>query len=185
MKIRNYITIAISITSLILSIYAAFVCDKRIEADWMGILVGILALLTTILLGWQLFSLFNIQELKQEIKDIRNEAYVKTEQSLIEFHGVTASTIAAQLKNDFDNELFINYTLNCLHMIIHLHNVGQYERCEANIKSLIEKYESIPQIEVQLKYQAGLTALVTKVAYLQNIYCCREALKILTVVKYH
>lgn len=185
MKNWNYISMVISIIAIILSGYATFVCDKRIEADWMGILVGILALLTTILLGWQLFSLFNIQRLKQEIQDIKNDAYLKTEQSLIEFHGVTASTIYAQLKNEFNNELFINYTLNCLHMIIHLHNVGQYERCEANLKSLLEKYESIEQIESPIRFQAGMTALITKVAYLPKASCSREVLKILIVVKFH
>ena len=39
-----------SIAAILLSIYAAFVCDKRIEADWMGILVGVLALLVTVLM---------------------------------------------------------------------------------------------------------------------------------------
>lgn len=49
----------ISILALGVSCYAAFICDKRIEADWMGVLVGILSLLVTVLIalvGWAYYT---------------------------------------------------------------------------------------------------------------------------------
>lgn len=62
MKKENW-TLLLSIFAFGLSAYAALACDKRIEADWMGILVGILALLVTTLLGWNIYSAIHIEEI--------------------------------------------------------------------------------------------------------------------------
>lgn len=51
-----------SIIAFGLSVFAAFQCDKRIEADWMGVLVGILSLLVAILLGWQIYKTIDIDK---------------------------------------------------------------------------------------------------------------------------
>lgn len=62
MKKENW-TLGLSIAAFAISVYAAFICDKRIEADWMGVLVGILALLVTILLGWNIYSAIHLNEI--------------------------------------------------------------------------------------------------------------------------
>ena len=44
------------------------------EADWLGILVGILALSTTILLGWQIISYIGFKdEVKKEMEKTKAE----------------------------------------------------------------------------------------------------------------
>lgn len=67
---KNKISIWLSLIALLLSIIAAF-RTTPMEADWMGILVGILALLTTVLLGWQISSYVGFK--KELIRDIEAE----------------------------------------------------------------------------------------------------------------
>lgn len=185
MKNLSYISIFISVLALSVSIGClCHILPRELGIDHLGWIVGVLALLTTILLGWQIFSIFNIHEMQNKMKDMKNEAYLKSEDSLIELHGVMASTIYSLMNNNFNSELFANYLLNCLQMIVHLYNVGQYNRCEQNINSILNKIEPIEELEVPIRYQAGLTALITKVSYLPNISRGREVLKILLVVKF-
>lgn len=56
-----------SIIAFLLSVLAAFQCDKRIEADWMSVLVGILSLLVALLVGWQIY---NALDLNKKVKDL-------------------------------------------------------------------------------------------------------------------
>lgn len=67
---KNKISIWLSSIALLLSFFAA--CRTTpLEADWIGILVGILALLTTVLLGWQISSYIGFK--KDLIRDIEQE----------------------------------------------------------------------------------------------------------------
>ncbi|GGF00468.1 hypothetical protein SAMN05443634_105202 [Chishuiella changwenlii] len=59
----------ISVVSIIVSLIAlsiSWVRSEPMKTDWMAILVGILALLTSVLVGWQIFALFNFKKEKDE-----------------------------------------------------------------------------------------------------------------------
>lgn len=63
--------IIVSIVAITLSILALCISLFRcspITYDWMGVLVGILALLTTVLLGWQIYSVINLEQLKNSLQ---------------------------------------------------------------------------------------------------------------------
>lgn len=79
---KTNVSIVASIVSILLSGYAVFVCDKRIEADWMGILVGILSLLVTVLIGWQIYTTINIKEELKETNTLRKEIDKKIEAAI-------------------------------------------------------------------------------------------------------
>lgn len=66
MKKKENWALGLSSIAILLSGYTVFVYDKRIEADWMGILIGILALLVTVLVGWNIYSLIDIRNMCPE-----------------------------------------------------------------------------------------------------------------------
>lgn len=71
---KNKISIWLSSIALFFALLAVgftFFRTTPMKADWMGILVGILALLTTILLGWQISSYVGFK--KDLIRDIKAE----------------------------------------------------------------------------------------------------------------
>lgn len=74
---KNKISIWLSSIALFSALLAAgftFFRTTPMEADWLGILVGILALSTTILLGWQIISYIGFKdEVKKEMEKTKAE----------------------------------------------------------------------------------------------------------------
>ncbi|MFV0232817.1 hypothetical protein OBK30_07100 [Empedobacter falsenii] len=66
----------ISVISLIASLVALSISWFRaepMEIDWMAILVGILALLTAVLIGWQILNMINFKQEKLDVfKNVEN-----------------------------------------------------------------------------------------------------------------
>lgn len=75
---KNKISIWLSSIALFFALLAAgftFFRTTPMEADWLGILVGILALSTTILLGWQIISYIGFKdEVKKEMEKTKIRA---------------------------------------------------------------------------------------------------------------
>ncbi|MGV0921857.1 hypothetical protein ACTS94_16160 [Empedobacter falsenii] len=64
-----WITLIISLGALFISLFRT----EPMEADWMAILVGILALLTSVLIGWQILNMINFKQEKLEVfKSVEN-----------------------------------------------------------------------------------------------------------------
>lgn len=181
MKKLGYISLAFSIIALALSIYATLVCDKRIEADWMGILVGILALLTTVLLGWQLISALNINSMKRDMKEIKDETRLCMENNLVEFHSSMALYISAHENYLKDEHLGHRYIMNRLYAIIHLYNVGDFNRCEEHITTLLELLEQQERPLIPIRYKEALTRLISHVSGLREVSNHHRILELLNM----
>ncbi len=75
-KFIKYIAIALSIPAIILSIIAICVScsrENQINFDYMGVIVGVLSLLITVLVGWNIFTLIDIRRIQEDIKKRKKE----------------------------------------------------------------------------------------------------------------
>lgn len=66
---KNKISIWLSSIALFFALVAAgftFCRTTPMEADWLGILVGILASLVTLLVGWQIFNTISLNKQVQD-----------------------------------------------------------------------------------------------------------------------
>lgn len=86
-----------SIIAFLLSLFAAFQCDKRIEADWMSVLVGILSLLVALLVGWQIYKTIDIDRKMENVKSIARKEAESTIDNYIHV---------------FNAKMILSYTLN-------------------------------------------------------------------------
>ncbi len=72
----------VSALSLVISIaalaFSAMRCEP-ITADWMAILVGVLAALATIIIGWQIYALIDIRNLRNEYSKSFEQATLANE----------------------------------------------------------------------------------------------------------
>lgn len=93
------LSIAMSIAAILLSIYAVFVCDKRIEADWMGILVGVLALLVTVLIGWNIYTVIDIKKIKDDYEKTKLSIRKEYRKESLEYKGKIDSEVTELNKN--------------------------------------------------------------------------------------
>jgi hypothetical protein len=76
-KSYAWITIPLSIAAIIFSIMAICVsCPRELDLgfDYQGVIVGILSLLVTMLIGWQIYNLFMLKsEMEKRMEEILND----------------------------------------------------------------------------------------------------------------
>ncbi|MEN5132396.1 hypothetical protein [Elizabethkingia anophelis] len=112
----------LSIITLVVSVAAIILVICRIEPivwDWMAILVGILSLLVTVLLGWQLYQIFNINKIEEKLKYELDVFRGETEGALLLMYNSSLDTY--RLNKDHMN--FINITIHCVEKAIKLNNL--------------------------------------------------------------
>ena len=64
-KIISWISLFFSLIAISLFVFR----QDPISFDWIAILIGILALLVTVLIGWQIFQIINIEKIRSEINN--------------------------------------------------------------------------------------------------------------------
>lgn len=72
------------------------IIDSNLGFDYMGIIVGVLSLLVTVLIGWNIYTALNLSKRTKEIEDKVNVIIQNTENALID--------IQQRTKEQFDNQ---------------------------------------------------------------------------------
>lgn len=127
------VTLIISVTALCRSFYS----DKALQVDYMGILVGILALLCTVLIGWQIISTINVRNIIEKFEEIeRNRSFenVKIQRQIYE----NVATLTLQLASNAPKELlFAQIIMFELLSIAACSKLGEFDVCKERIDDLI------------------------------------------------
>lgn len=85
---KKYAPIWISAVSLLLSVVAVCVAVWRspeLSFDYQGVIVGVLSLLVTVLIVWQIYTLFNIRSIQHDIEKKYVDIWVTSEKNLAEY----------------------------------------------------------------------------------------------------
>lgn len=73
-KYRNILSLALSVTAIAISIIAlcrVYPNTSDLEMDYQGIIVGILALLVTVLIGWNIYTLMDFNSARKYVDDMK------------------------------------------------------------------------------------------------------------------
>lgn len=118
--IRSYWGNCLSISAIICSIVAICVSlpsAQELEMDYLGVIIGILSLLVTMLIGWQIYNAITIEKkikdetenLKREISDYIESDNGKRDALSMYVLGLTHARIAL-IENDYEDAFacFIN-----------------------------------------------------------------------------
>ena len=109
-------TIILFVISCTFSMSALCVSLLRCEpmtADWMGILVGVLSFLVTILLGWQIYTLIDIQKIQKDVKRNKAEITLEAHKRLGEAHYALWAFYLNSIENrEQDRELLLYACFN-------------------------------------------------------------------------
>lgn len=172
MKKEGYISLTFSIAALGFSAYAAFVCDKRIETDWMGVLVGILSLLVTVLIGWNIYNLIDFKNKEKEID--RSIQKLNSTLQKINKHNITSKSdistyiasmyyylIADKMKIYFAQE----YIQHSLAAAYYSSVAGEMKRCNDIIDSILAIKRIVTETIVP---EGGKTEMYKFLGLLQN-----------------
>lgn len=88
---RNWIAIGLSGIAIIISVIAICFAAYRtpeLQFDYIGVLVGIIASLVTVLIGWNIYTLIDIKETSQRLNEFREEfeKKIKSVKGEVEFN---------------------------------------------------------------------------------------------------
>lgn len=157
--VLSSLSVAVSIAALCIALPRAHVLD----VDYLGLLVGILALLVTVLIGWNIYSVMDIKRIQADVQNIQLDTYAKIQQT---------SAIVSHSLSDFYYRLLVgakplgddfNFVYYRVSEIYHLSLVGDYKFCEALISSLIEVFPDPKQRKFRKEQMKNLWSLVSRI----------------------
>lgn len=139
----SFIPVVLSILSLIASIVALCVAIPRANAinfDYLGLLVGILALLVTALIGWNIYNLIDVRNIRNEQNSIQMDLYMRTQRILATTDHAVGDVFyrclvgEKPMRDDFQ---LVYYRIS---EIQHLSCIADYKFCEALIVGLQQMF---------------------------------------------
>lgn len=146
-KYRNTITLILSAISIMVSVAAlcrTYPHTSDLGMDYQGVIVGILALLVTILIGWQIYTAINVKEELKDIKDLRREInkqerdiYIRSTNNLFEFQ--SAMFMMYDNKKEKSNSDIFQLYLHGISSIYHLCSLGKQNECTSIVNILIAR----------------------------------------------
>lgn len=146
-KYGNTITLILSAISIMVSVAALCRTYPHISdlgMDYQGVIVGMLALLVTILIGWQIYTAINVKEELKDIKDLRREInkqerdiYIRSTNNLFEFQ--SAMFMMYDNKKEKSNSDIFQLYLHGISSIYHLCSLGKQNECTSIVNILIAR----------------------------------------------
>lgn len=97
---KNWVSITISMVAIIISMIALAIVapsdlsDGSLDFDYIGAIIGVLSILVTILIGYQIYTVINVKESLKEVQQIRAEVDTKLQDK------------ADSLTDEFKEELY-------------------------------------------------------------------------------
>jgi len=126
----------------------------------LSISVGILSLLVVVLIGWQIYSIFNI---RGEIKDIRGEVSSAIRRINTESERLSTTvyiTIFDEIRKK--NEDVYGYFKYGLLIILHAEGCGEFHLCSSMIQALKESFPVMKSIKNEEK--ADILSIAAKIS---------------------
>lgn len=130
--------------SLLLSVVAVCVAVWRspeLSFDYQGVVVGVLSLLVTVLIGWQIYTLFNIRSIQHDIEKKYVDIWVRSEKSLAEYH--TSVVLSYSAKKELGRNELINTFISGMSAILYQSRIKQYEAAAPIAYYLVQLAEKI------------------------------------------
>lgn len=146
-KYGNTITLILSAISIMVSVAAlcrTYPHTSDLGMDYQGVIVGMLVLLVTILIGWQIYTAINVKEELKDIKDLRREInkqerdiYIRSTNNLFEFQ--SAMFMMYDNKKEKSNSDIFQLYLHGISSIYHLCSLGKQNECTSIVNILIAR----------------------------------------------
>lgn len=161
MKKVGYISLGTSLIAIILSIVA--ICNiypRELGIDYLGWIVGILALLTTVLLGWNIYTIIDIKESHKRYISVINEVDISQHKVLaLQEHANWMIYHQLLLKEDpCGLEFrFLYYGVSCLY---HTSMIGEYETCRLVVKALNECFTNPKSVTITKRNKEQVLSLL-------------------------
>lgn len=181
-EMKGKVTVTISIISLLISIIAICVTcpnSEKLNFDYQGVLVGILSMLVTVLIGWNIYSIIDIKKIRDELYATKaNSVFNAEKNNAITCHAVSDYYYHVLLKSDplGVEYQFLYYRISEL---FHVSKIGDIETCNVIVKVLLEMIKTPEDIHILQSCKDRLIGLLSKVDGKENILKYNELIAII------
>ncbi len=163
------IAVVMSVTSFIVAICRI----EPITIDWMGILVGVLGLLTSVLLGWQVFSIINLRGMESKLKNLEeisrkgdSDAIGKAYDGIATLY-ITSLPDESKTKEELVSNHIYGYLLFTALAMLTKSEAGNYGYCEATIGHLLKM--NVEQLSINERQRDNLFDIAIKIPYKERL----------------
>lgn len=132
-KIRNFTIVSLLLSAISISISVFRAEQIQLDgANLLGWLVGILAILVTVLIGWQIFASIEINKKLDEIRHAKEEIAFNQSVLSCSMYGAMADFHYTR------KEELAQYLKYSLLSIVHASNINDIDLCNSVVKVVIE-----------------------------------------------
>ena len=170
--------------AIVMSIATFIIVLCRIEPmtlDWMGILVGILGLLTSVLLGWQVFSIINLRGMESTLKNLEeisrkgdSDAIGKAYDGIATLY-ITSLPDENKTKKEIISNYLYGYILFTALAMLTKSEAENYDYCESTIGHLLKM--NVEQLCINGKQRDNLFDIAIRISHKENIKNYSDYLK--------
>lgn len=166
--------------SLVLSIVAVCVACFRtgsLSFDYQGVIVGVLSLLVTVLIGWNIYNLIDINNTRKAVKDLLSDTSLKLNKNMaITEHSFWMLYHYLLIGKDpigLDYR-FVHHGIACL---FHASNFNDIGLCNTIVKAMLECIKDPQNIKFTKNNKAEILKLMTMIKNVDKIEGYLELIK--------
>lgn len=182
-KYRNTITLILSAISIMVSVAAlcrTYPHTSDLGMDYQGMIVGILALLVTVLVGMNLYTLVDFGRATKEVEllkaklhnDINTSLALNSNDTFIMYHYLITGIAPLGLE--------YNLIRSALSSLVHLSSIGQYDACGVVSKTLVQCVVNPSGITITRKSKEELLSLLSEVKQPKKIRLFLDVAQLVT-----
>lgn len=180
-KYGNTITLILSAISIMVSVAAlcrTYPHTSDLGMDYQGVIVGILALLVTVLVGMNLLVDFGratkeVELLKAKLhNDINTSLALNSNDTFIMYHYLITGIAPLGLE--------YNLIRSALSSLVHLSSIGQYDACGVVSKTLVQCVVNPSGITITRKSKEELLSLLSEVKQPKKIRLFLDVAQLVT-----
>ena len=182
-KYGNTITLILSAISIMVSVAAlcrTYPHTSDLGMDYQGVIVGILALLVTVLVGMNLYTLVDFGRATKEVEllkaklhnDINTSLALNSNGTFIMYHYLITGIAPLGLE--------YNLIRSALSSLVHLSSIGQYDACGVVSKALVQCVVNPSGITITRKSKEELLSLLSEVKQPKKIRLFLDVAQLVT-----
>lgn len=170
-QMKKGVLYSLTIGSAIISIGSLMISLCRIEpvtTEWLGVLIGVLGLLTSVLLGWQVFSIINLRGMENQLKKLEENSRKGDSAAIGKAYDGIATLYMTSIpdENKTPDEIISDhlygYILFTALAIVTQCEAGNYEYCESAIGHVLKMNKE--KLRINEKQRDNIFDIVVKVS---------------------
>lgn len=160
------------------------------DLDYIEVIAGIFSLLTTILIGWNIYSMIDVKSQVSEIKHLRdklereiNYAHNKMDYYSAMSYGVNAQMLAGSLSKDNHANVEFQMLLYCCSSVKTLSNLMSFEECNRIVGTVLTALHNTQSVQLTHEEKTKITSMIYEINNMSNIKGIHELLGFLSAQK--